>query len=548
MRTEFNPLAGLMGESTVMPPVSPAVTEIEHLRCCLRTAGVFYAKLNAEGTFFVYSSKSFTFVTQTVHLSFMKKTLLMAALFPLLVWGQEQATPSLQARLDTLIKKELPPESRVGIAVYDLTTREFLYQYEADKLCRPASTMKLLTAITALAQPEAAEPFRTEVYYRGTLAGDTLRGDVYVRGGFDPEFDEVALDTLVATLAALPVSVIVGKVYGDVSMKDSLYWGSGWLWDDNPAGFQPYLSPLMLNKGVVNVSVTPSSVRGDTAQVECSPASTYYTLTNATQSRTPDAGRLRLTRNWLDGGNHLVLSGNVSSKWAGSINLHSSQDFFMHTFVERLWQRGVHITGGYAFGELPQDTLNHLLVTYETPLQLVLDEMMKESDNLNAEALFCRLGMQAAGKRHVKAADALKAMRDLMREMGEDPARYRLADGCGLSHYDYLSPHLLVAFLRYAYGNSAIFNRLYKALPVSGIDGTLKGRMKNTPAFRRVHAKTGTFTGITALAGYLHTAGGHELAFAIMNQNQLSATAARKFQDAVCAELVHPDGEASPIK
>jgi D-alanyl-D-alanine carboxypeptidase/D-alanyl-D-alanine-endopeptidase (penicillin-binding protein 4) len=366
----------------------------------------------------------------------MKNVLLLFALFPLLLWGQERTTPSLQARLDTLINHELPPESRVGIAVYDLTARKFLYQYEADKLSRPASTMKLVTAIAALAQPEAAEPFRTEVYYRGTLAGDTLHGDVYVRGGFDPEFDEVALDTLVATVASLPVSVITGRVYGDVSMKDSLYWGSGWLWDDNPAAFQPSLSPLMLNKGTVTVTVTPSTIRGDTAQVECTPRSSYYTFTNLTQSRTPDAGRLKLTRNWLDNGNDLRLSGNVSGKWTGSINLHSSKDFFMHTFVERLQQRGMQCVGGYAFAELPADTLNHLLITYETPLQPVLDEMMKESDNLNAEAVFCRLGMHFAEKRHVTAADGLAAIRSLMRQMGEDPARYRLADGCGLSQYD----------------------------------------------------------------------------------------------------------------
>ena len=80
---------------------------------------------------------------------------------------------------------------------------------------------------------------------------DTLKGDIYVVGGFDPEFDDEALDSLVSGVVRLPFSVVQGKVYGDVSMKDSLYWGSGWLWDDTPYSFQPYLSPLMLDKGVV---------------------------------------------------------------------------------------------------------------------------------------------------------------------------------------------------------------------------------------------------------------------------------------------------------
>ena len=173
--------------------------------------------------------------------------------------------------------------------------------------------MKLLTTITALARPEADEPFRTEVWYRGTIERDTLQGDMYVIGGFDPEFDEEALDSLVAAVARFPFSVIKGKVYGDVSMKDSLYWGSGWLWDDTPYSFQPYLSPLMLNKGVVTVTAT-SGERGDSAHLECTPVSSYYTLTNKTQSRTPSAGRFRVGRDWLVNGNNITVAGNVDAR------------------------------------------------------------------------------------------------------------------------------------------------------------------------------------------------------------------------------------------
>ncbi len=166
-------------------------------------------------------------------------------------------TASLSSRLDTLVKYRLPQGSNVAISVYDLTAGKTLYDYQADKLSRPASTMKLLTTITALSRPEADEPFRTEVWYKGVIERDTLKGDIYVVGGFDPEFDDEALDSLAGKVARLPFSVIRGRVYGDVSMKDSLYWGSGWLWDDTPSSFQPYLSPLMLDKGVVTVTVFP---------------------------------------------------------------------------------------------------------------------------------------------------------------------------------------------------------------------------------------------------------------------------------------------------
>ena len=447
-------------------------------------------------------------------------------------------TLALAHRLDSIVAKYLPNGSNAGIAIYDLTARRPVYDYQADRLSRPASTMKLLTAIAALSHPDAREPFRTEVWYQGTVQADTLRGDLYVVGGFDPEFDDEALDSLAEAVARLPFSVIAGKVYGDVSMKDSLHWGSGWLWDDNPSAFQPYLSPLMLEKGVVTVSARPAE-RGMPALLRCTPASTYYRLVNRTTSGNPRAGGFRLTRDWMHNSNTLVATGNVGRRTARVINLYSSQDFFMHTFVERLQQRGVAADPLYGFREFHPDSLAVRVAVHETSMQDVLDQCLKESDNLNAEALLYRLGKQATGRRYISADDGLDAVNDLIEQLDLDPDDYNLADGCGLSHYDYVTPELLVAFLRYAYGRTDVFQSLYKALPVSGVDGTLEHRMGyRTPGFRRVHAKTGTYTGVSCLAGYLQAKNGHWVAFAIMNQNTLSGRRARQFQDAVCYEVI----------
>ena len=459
----------------------------------------------------------------------MKKAIfsLLLAVCTLTLTAQEVAADSLHTdtltlaqRLDSLVAKNMPQGSNVGIAIYDLTAGRPVYNYQADRLSRPASTMKLLTAIAALSHPDAREPFRTEVWYQGTVQADTLRGDLYVVGGFDPEFDDEALDSLVEAVARLPFSAIKGKVYGDVSMKDSLHWGSGWLWDDNPSAFQPYLSPLML-------------------LLKCTPASTYYRLVNRTVSRTPRAGGFRLTRDWMHNSNTLVATGNVGGRTARVINIYSSQDFFMHTFVERLQDRGMVADPLYGFREFHPDSLSVRVAVHETPMQAVLDQCLKESDNLNAEALLYRLGKQTTGRRYITADDGLDAVNDLIEQLGLDPDDYNLADGCGLSHYDYVTPELLVALLRYAYSRTDVFQSLYKALPVSGIDGTLEHRMGyRTPGFRRVHAKTGTYTGVSCLAGYLQARNGHWVAFAIMNQNTLSGRKARKFQDTLCTEVI----------
>lgn len=472
----------------------------------------------------------------------MKKYLLSLVLsllfIPVTVWGQNTAAKGLSSRLDTLIKYQLPVGSNVGISIYDLTDEKSLYTYQADKLSRPASTMKLLTTITALSHPDADDPFKTEVWYQGVIEQDTLKGDLYVVGGYDPEFDDEALDSLVNAVSRFPFSVISGHVYGDVSMKDSIYWGSGWAWDDTPASYQPYLSPLMLNKGLVTVTASPGE-RGHLASLDCVPASSYYTVTNETKSRTPAAGRFGVSRDWLQNGNNIVVKGNVEGKRTGMVNIYSSRDFFMHTFLERLQAKGIQCPVNYAFNELQKDSLSVQIALFETAIQDVINQIMKESDNLNAEALLCRLGAQATGKKHISDEDGLSVIRKQIKALGEDPDYYKLADGCGLSNYNYISPNLLIAFLKFAYSRTDVFQKLYKALPIGGVDGTLKYRMKRgTPSYKNVHAKTGSFTAINCLAGYLRTTNGHEIAFAIMNQNVLSGAKARAFQDAVCDEVI----------
>lgn len=465
-------------------------------------------------------------------------SLILLLVFPLLAFAQEGANSLLAHRLDSLIQVKMPQGGLVGVSVYDLSADQPLYAYQADKLCRPASTQKLITAITALNQPRAQEPFRTEVWYKGQLANDTLHGDLYVIGGMDPELMETALDTLIDLTAALPFHVLDGQVYGDVSMKDSLYWGRGWMWDDNPESYQPYLSPLMLNKGFVKVTAIPAN-QGEPAVLEVKPISTYYNIINETRTKTASAGKFAVMRDWMNNANDITVSGNITARRLEEINVYSSHDFFMHTFLERLGMRFTLLQPWYSFAELQRNDSCQLVAVYETSVSKVLKQMLKESDNLNAEAMFTRLGMQASGKRHVSADEGIEAVKTLIRTMGMNPDDYRIADGCGLSMYDYVTPDLLVAFLRYAYSKDNIFPHVFRSLPLAGVDGTLKTRMrKGSPAYQRVHGKTGTYTGISTLAGYLETNSKRYFAFAIMCQNQLKASEARALQDAICEYLV----------
>lgn len=474
---------------------------------------------------------------------------LLFCLYGIASWGQNSS-----AYIESLIKEILPPGSDVGICAYDLTEGKVLCDYRADKLSRPASTMKLLTAITYLKNAETKEKkvnpsepagqvlFSVKAYADGTISKDTLHGDLYVEGLFHPLFDGETMDLFVDRLVkqtSQPIRVIQGNVYADISRKDSVYWGKGWAWDDNPAGYQPYLSPLMFNNGMVKVTVRPSIQKGNPATVTVMPASPYYTVRNLTKSHTPSAGKLTVTRNWLEGGNEIIVSGNARATRTEELNLHDSGgNFFMQTFIHRMRAAGVQLPAAYGFRPISEARKPQPLADMNLSTHLALKEMLLESNNGCAESMFYALGTKNTSRRTVKAADGIEKIEELIRELGHDPKAYRIADGSGLSNYNYLSPALLVDFLKYAYTQPEILAFLRTCLPVAGVNGTLSHRMKNTPAHNNVQAKTGTVTGISTLAGYVKRKNGNMVAFAIMNQNILSGSKARNFQDKVCLWLI----------
>lgn len=449
---------------------------------------------------------------------------------------QSVALSKKRSAIDSLIST-LPVGSEVGISVYNLTKNKPVYNYRANKLSRPASTMKLLTSITTLSYPEGKLPFTTEVWYSDNIANDTLRGDIYVKGCMDPEFDEKGMNDLVEQVAKLPFKVLKGRVIGDVSMKDSLYWGSGWMWDDAPYDYQPNLSPLMFHKGVITVAAYPDSIK-QKARIGVIPYSDYFDIQNLTKSIPSQPESFSVTRDYVNQSNRIMVSGNINSPKSSVITVSFAKDYFLRTFTQQLRKKGKKvISKGFTSTYSPVDY--HLMTkaaSYSTDCESVVKQMLKESDNLNAEAMFYRLSA-INGNHPATAEGGKKAIYKLIHEMGLNSNDYLIADGCGLSNYDNLSPELEVTFLRYAYQHPDIYNIIYPSLPIAGVDGSLSGRMSNNITKNNVHAKTGTYTAISALSGYLTNAKGELIAFSIMNQSILSIKKAQDFQDAVCTML-----------
>lgn len=209
------------------------------------------------------------------------------------------------------------------------------------------------------------------------------------------------------------------------------------------------------------------------------------------------------------------------------------KDNFAERLFQLLRQRDIVVTGSVTEGRTPQGVTQ--IALHRTSFDTVLQKMMKDSNNLYAESVFYQI---AAGEgKPGTAKKAANAMKRLVGRLGLPSERYSFADGCGLSPYDYVTPELLVRLLRYAAEKPEIYSHLYPVLPIAGVDGTLKSRMKGTRAEGNVRAKTGTVTGVSSLAGYLTASNGHKIIFAIINQGVAKSSDGREFQNKVCEIL-----------
>lgn len=447
---------------------------------------------------------------------------------------------SLSARIDVLLGDALLYAADASVAVYDLTDDSLLYEHRADKLCRPASVQKVVTAVAALNRLGTDYTLHTTLRAYGTIDTDSiLHGDLYVVGGFDPEFTAADLDALIAAIPRAGIRSITGRVMADVSMADTTYWGNGWCWDDAPASFQPYYSPLLLDKGCVEVHVSPT-IKDSIAAVTCFPASSWYEVDNGTVCHNDSAGPLRITRDWQHGSNRIIVTGNVTKPVARKLSLQTSDRHFFTLFTERLLRCGIG-AGDFGYGICPSDA--QTIVSVDRSIYDVVYQALKKSDNLNAEALFYHLAA-ADGKPYATARDAVSRIDTLLasnyKKYGSKDIRmqpYKIVDGSGLSNYNMVSACHLLGVLRYAYDKQEIYAMLTESLPHSGIDGTLKNRMATKAMRGRIVAKTGSMTGVSTLIGYAKAYNGHILAFVIMNQQVMKLSQARAWQDRVCEAI-----------
>jgi D-alanyl-D-alanine carboxypeptidase/D-alanyl-D-alanine-endopeptidase (penicillin-binding protein 4) len=207
-------------------------------------------------------------------------------------------------------------------------------------------------------------------------------------------------------------------------------------------------------------------------------------------------------------------------------------EIYVGALREALGLRGITVVGEGSQTDARRDTL---VVVYSPPLSEILGAFMKPSQNQMAEVLFKAIGLERG--RAGSAAEARRVVEAQLQRWGAPDDGYVVRDGSGLSRYDFLSPETVIRVLD-AMRRSPHFQVFHDALPIAGVDGTLRSRMRGTPAERNLRAKTGSLAQSRALSGYVRTADGQLLMFsALANNWTVPAAEVERAHDAIGASL-----------
>jgi D-alanyl-D-alanine carboxypeptidase/D-alanyl-D-alanine-endopeptidase (penicillin-binding protein 4) len=379
-------------------------------------------------------------------------------------------TPSVVefgAYVDSLLGEPKYRTATWGVLVVDPRSGDTLYSRNAGKLFVPASNQKVLTAAVALAELGPAFRFTTRFAHSGERQDSTIAGDLIVFGTGDPSFSDrirgdamLPMRDLADSIRAKGISRISGALRRGPPLLVGSPIGFGWEWEDLAFAYGATSGDLMFNDAFAPARVTVEGV--------------------------PDTGRVngRRFRN------------------------------FLHALETALGERGVAVGAPHEWAITRADSaLTPLFIHQSAPLAELLPFFMKPSQNQFGEILLKSLGVARTG---VGSADSGTAViRQRLVAWGIDSTGFVARDGSGLSRHNLLSPETVTRVLD-VMRRDALFSAFYDALPIAGVDGTLERRLRGTTAEKNVRGKTGSMDRVRSFSGYVTTADGRMLIFALM--------------------------------
>jgi D-alanyl-D-alanine carboxypeptidase/D-alanyl-D-alanine-endopeptidase (penicillin-binding protein 4) len=447
----------------------------------------------------------------------------------------------LRARIAEVLAKPELSSAMVGIKVASLDSGQVLFEANADKLLRPASNMKLYTIAAALDRLSPDYRFVTSVYAPARPNADgVVQGDLTIYGRGDPSLAArfnngdyfKGIDNLATRIVAAGVKRIEGDLVGDESYFTGPRYGSGWEWDDLQWYYGAEVSALTVNDNALDLSVKPGAQPGAPAVVVTGPPDPLLRIVNHVTTA-PRGTKRELTVYRGLASDELEISGAIAlddKGYSGGIGISHPALLFVYLLRASLAQRGVVIVGKTRIVTpaltvaAPAPALLELTTLQSPPLSLIAAQTLKPSQNLYTELVLRTLGTvpglptTAVKANRTSEAAGLEVVKTFLREAGLNPGSLVLTDASGLSRNDMITAtatlQLLTFMQRHRY--ASVFR---DALPIAGVDGTLRNRFKGTAAANNLRAKTGSLSSASSLSGYVTTAAGEKLAFSIMVNN-----------------------------
>ena len=480
-------------------------------------------------------------------------------------WTAQAQAPApfaaLTATLDSTLDQDAFGGAHWGVAVMNVETGTLLYQRNLDKRYVPASNVKLYTTAAALEQLGPNYRYQTPLFAHGTVANDTLRGDLIVRGTGDPTLGGYAqrrdptrvFRAWADSLRAAGIRHVTGSLIGDDNLFADAPFGWGWSWDDLPYSYAAPVGGLVFHQNMIDLTTTGQQV-GAPARLTWQPINTGYAqLRNETvtvaaygkadeeYARTPGRPALRVQSRVPQ-----------QRTFTEELAVPDPTAFFVHVLGEVLRSEGITVAGRAVdldrLARAPDyaaPTMQRVATYTSPPLAEIVQPLNIESLNLYAEQVLRTLGtehpMPGSTADPGTAAMGIEAALRTVARAGVDTSQVQLADGSGLSRHNIVTPRATATLLRHmwAHPDTAVAQAFYASLPQGGLNGTLAYRYQDGASARgNVRAKTGTLSNMSSLSGYVRTAAGVPLAFVLMcNQYLVDGAVVRRAQDAVVNAL-----------
>ena len=470
-----------------------------------------------------------------------------------------QTLDELQTKIRQRVFAPEVRRGRVGIKIVSLNTGKVIFENDSDKYFMPASNMKNFTVATALERLGPDFKFVTSVYAAslpdptGTIKGDLRifgRGDNSISTAFNNGDYYRGIDHLADRIIAAGVRRIDGSIVGDESYFKGDALPGTWEWDDLQWYYGAEISALPVNDNAVDVAVTPVAV-GMPCVVTISPANTLFQVLN-TCTTTNSATKRALGVNKLVNRNILEVSGTMpvgDAGWKNPISITHPADLFVALLKQRLELKGVVVTGSSRTlpkGAGANPSQLEIAKLESPPFSLIAAKTMKPSQNMYTETILWTLGEQI-GRTAVAGGDSsqlgLNIVKGFIKQIGVPDDGIIQYDGSGLSRHDLITPSAVVTLYTYMAKQSKYADTWRNSLTIGGVDGTLASRFKGTAAAGNIRGKTGTIDQVSALSGYLTTAGGEQLVVSFVVNGVPTSSMRTSLIDDIVVHLANFNGK-----